>query len=233
VPVLSVRELGHRPGRHGRSRRRTTVVVTPTYSGCPAIRVIEQDITSALHEAGVEEVRIQTVYSPGLDLRLDPRVRPGEAQGLRHRAPGHRRHDGPRPAPPRPAHAAVPVLRLARHRSPQRVRLDRLQVDLLVPVVRAAVRGVQGDLTSRSIRRAAIGWRPRAGARILTAMTRKRPDAHCSKGADWRDHRRLLRCYNELGSVSGIRVSACTRDRARVRDISVLEEGSIEVLYKG
>jgi ring-1,2-phenylacetyl-CoA epoxidase subunit PaaD len=41
-----------------------TVVVTPTYSGCPAINVIEQDILSALGQAGMERVSIRTTYSP-------------------------------------------------------------------------------------------------------------------------------------------------------------------------
>ena len=64
VPVLSVRELGIVRDVSLDAGGAVTVVVTPTYSGCPAIRVIEEDITTALHEAGIGEVRIQTVYSP-------------------------------------------------------------------------------------------------------------------------------------------------------------------------
>ena len=64
VPVLSVRELGIVRDVSVAPDGATTVVVTPTYSGCPAIRVIEQDIESALHEAGIADVRIETVYSP-------------------------------------------------------------------------------------------------------------------------------------------------------------------------
>ena len=64
VPVLSVRELGIVRDVRIDASGTVRVVVTPTYSGCPAIRVIEQDIESALHEAGVEDVRIETVYSP-------------------------------------------------------------------------------------------------------------------------------------------------------------------------
>ena len=64
VPVLSVRELGIVRDVSVDPDGAATVVVTPTYSGCPAIRVIEQDITSALHDAGIADVRIQTVYSP-------------------------------------------------------------------------------------------------------------------------------------------------------------------------
>ena len=64
VPVLSVRELGIVRDVRVDAGGAVTVVVTPTYSGCPAIRVIEQDIESALRDAGIEHVCIETVYSP-------------------------------------------------------------------------------------------------------------------------------------------------------------------------
>jgi ring-1,2-phenylacetyl-CoA epoxidase subunit PaaD len=64
VPVLSVRELGIVRDVRVDANGAVTVVVTPTYSGCPAIRIIEQDIVSALHDAGIAQARIETVYSP-------------------------------------------------------------------------------------------------------------------------------------------------------------------------
>lgn len=63
VPVLSVVDLGI--VRDVREEGDTVVVdVTPTYSGCPAMRVIEDDITTALRQAGAANVRINTVYQP-------------------------------------------------------------------------------------------------------------------------------------------------------------------------
>jgi ring-1,2-phenylacetyl-CoA epoxidase subunit PaaD len=63
VPVLSVVELGIvrdvRLSDHG-----VTVVVTPTYSGCPAMQEIEQEIVRALGARGVEHVHIETIYAP-------------------------------------------------------------------------------------------------------------------------------------------------------------------------
>lgn len=63
VPVLSVVELGIvrdvRVADHG-----VTVVITPTYSGCPAMKVIEEDIIAGLASHGVSPVRIETVFSP-------------------------------------------------------------------------------------------------------------------------------------------------------------------------
>ena len=63
VPVLSVVELGIvrdvRIDDDG-----VTVVITPTYSGCPAMQVIEADIVSGLALHGVTPVRLETVFSP-------------------------------------------------------------------------------------------------------------------------------------------------------------------------
>lgn len=63
VPVLSVVELGivREVEVAGDS---VTVTVTPTYSGCPAMRVIEQDIEQALLARGATSVRVQVSYSP-------------------------------------------------------------------------------------------------------------------------------------------------------------------------
>ena len=63
VPVLSVIDLGI--VRDIREEGDEVVVdVTPTYSGCPAMKVIEDDITSALHNAGAKHVRVNTVFHP-------------------------------------------------------------------------------------------------------------------------------------------------------------------------
>ena len=63
VPVLSVVELGIvRDVRV--DERGVTVVVTPTYSGCPAMRVIEDDIRAALEAHGIAPVHLETVYAP-------------------------------------------------------------------------------------------------------------------------------------------------------------------------
>jgi ring-1,2-phenylacetyl-CoA epoxidase subunit PaaD len=64
VPVLSVRELGIVRDVEISGTGAVTVVVTPTYSGCPAIRVIEQDITAAIEAAGVSDVQVRTALSP-------------------------------------------------------------------------------------------------------------------------------------------------------------------------
>lgn len=41
-----------------------TVDITPTYSGCPAMQVIEKEIVETLSAHGFGDARIRTVYSP-------------------------------------------------------------------------------------------------------------------------------------------------------------------------
>jgi ring-1,2-phenylacetyl-CoA epoxidase subunit PaaD len=41
-----------------------TVTITPTYSGCPAMDVIRQDILAALAEAGYDDAEVRTVLRP-------------------------------------------------------------------------------------------------------------------------------------------------------------------------
>lgn len=63
IPVISLRELGIlravREGADGVPE----VVITPTYSGCPAMGQIEDDIVAALRDAGLPG-RVVTQLSP-------------------------------------------------------------------------------------------------------------------------------------------------------------------------
>jgi ring-1,2-phenylacetyl-CoA epoxidase subunit PaaD len=59
IPVLSVVDLGI-----VRSVETGRVVITPTYTGCPATEVIARDIRAALDAAGYRHVRVETALSP-------------------------------------------------------------------------------------------------------------------------------------------------------------------------
>ena len=67
IPSVSIRDLGiiraidiHSAGQE----MHVVVTITPTYSGCPATRVIEADIRGAIERAGIPNVLIEH--------RLDP-----------------------------------------------------------------------------------------------------------------------------------------------------------------
>ena len=63
IPILTIADLGVL--REVRMEQGTAVVViTPTYSGCPAMHAIEDDIRHVLTAAGYADVRIETQLAP-------------------------------------------------------------------------------------------------------------------------------------------------------------------------
>ena len=64
VPVISVVELGIVRALEVTEAGAVTVTITPTYSGCPAMFEIENDVRAALEAAGASSVEVRTVLSP-------------------------------------------------------------------------------------------------------------------------------------------------------------------------
>lgn len=63
IPVISITELGIvRKVRH--QGETLVVTVTPTYSGCPAVSMINLDIEAKLLEKGIADFRIEQQLSP-------------------------------------------------------------------------------------------------------------------------------------------------------------------------
>ena len=63
VPVISIIDLGIVRGVNCTDDD-VEIVITPTYSGCPAMDVIRVTIRMALREQGYEKVKITTILSP-------------------------------------------------------------------------------------------------------------------------------------------------------------------------
>jgi ring-1,2-phenylacetyl-CoA epoxidase subunit PaaD len=63
VPVLSVVDLGV-VRKVEVSQTHTKITITPTYSGCPAMQVIEEDIRRKLLLEGLFNIEVITVLSP-------------------------------------------------------------------------------------------------------------------------------------------------------------------------
>lgn len=61
IPVLNVVEMGIVRGVEVEDGE-VLVTITPTYSGCPAMNVIEDDIGKKLREKGIEYFRVITDY---------------------------------------------------------------------------------------------------------------------------------------------------------------------------
>lgn len=63
IPVISIVELGviRRVTSQDKS---VEVTITPTYSGCPAMKQMEDDVRKKLLENGFETVNIHMVYQP-------------------------------------------------------------------------------------------------------------------------------------------------------------------------
>jgi ring-1,2-phenylacetyl-CoA epoxidase subunit PaaD len=64
VPVLTIDDLGVLRDVVVDDDRRVKVTITPTYSGCPAMDTIRQDVLTALHDAGFDDVTVRLVLSP-------------------------------------------------------------------------------------------------------------------------------------------------------------------------
>jgi ring-1,2-phenylacetyl-CoA epoxidase subunit PaaD len=64
IPVISIVDLGIVRNVRVADDGTCDVTITPTYSGCPAMQVIVDAITSALHARGVTTVRLHNQLSP-------------------------------------------------------------------------------------------------------------------------------------------------------------------------
>ncbi|HEY4352729.1 MAG TPA: 1,2-phenylacetyl-CoA epoxidase subunit PaaD [Paraburkholderia sp.] len=98
IPVVSIRELGILRDVRRASDGALEVVVTPTYSGCPAMWQIAEDIGNALDAAHLTPYRIETVLAPawttdwiGADAReklraygIAPPMHPCAGEGNNH-----------------------------------------------------------------------------------------------------------------------------------------------------
>jgi ring-1,2-phenylacetyl-CoA epoxidase subunit PaaD len=63
IPVLTIEDLGILRDVTFEDGA-VVCTITPTYSGCPAMRQIEDDVRAALQREGYQEVRVRTVYQP-------------------------------------------------------------------------------------------------------------------------------------------------------------------------
>ena len=63
IPVLSLADLGVLRDVEYLNNE-WLITITPTYSGCPAMKTMEADVLSKLKEKGVDDLRVELVLSP-------------------------------------------------------------------------------------------------------------------------------------------------------------------------
>jgi ring-1,2-phenylacetyl-CoA epoxidase subunit PaaD len=61
IPVVSIVDMGM---VRGTLAEPPTVLITPTYSGCPATPFIEKSVRAALDEAGFQAVAVRSILAP-------------------------------------------------------------------------------------------------------------------------------------------------------------------------
>ena len=63
IPVITIEELGILRNVELTSGG-CDVTITPTYTGCPAMQMIEDEIKAILHSNGIDVVNVKITYSP-------------------------------------------------------------------------------------------------------------------------------------------------------------------------
>jgi phenylacetate-CoA oxygenase PaaJ subunit len=142
IPVVSIVELGIvRDVRV--ADERCTITLTPTYSGCPATRVIEDDARVAASKVAPGTVEVRTALAPAWttdwvapEARATRGVRGGAAVARRRR---YRRNDVS-------ACHSLPAVRLGADRRAVAFRLDAVQGAVSLPRLPRAVRLLQAAL---------------------------------------------------------------------------------------
>jgi len=82
LPMVTIEDLGILRDVTEDDQRRVHVTITPTYSGCPAMETIREDIVDSLTLAGYQRVDVEFVLSPAWstdDLTDDGRQKLAEA----------------------------------------------------------------------------------------------------------------------------------------------------------
>jgi ring-1,2-phenylacetyl-CoA epoxidase subunit PaaD len=64
MPMLTLVELGMLRGVHQDADGTVIVIVTPTYSACPALTTMREDLKRALSSAGFEKVEVRISLAP-------------------------------------------------------------------------------------------------------------------------------------------------------------------------
>ena len=98
LPMLTLAELGVLRSVEDNGER-VVVAITPTYTGCPAMDAMRDDLDHRLHEAGYRDVEIKVVLEPAwtTDWISESGRRKLAEAGIAPPGPAPRKHSGPIP----------------------------------------------------------------------------------------------------------------------------------------
>ena len=124
LPMLTLGELGVLRDVQADPSGRVVVTITPTYTGCPALQTMRDDLRARLTEAGFAPVEVRTVLTPPWtsDWISESGRRKLAAAGIAPPGPAPRRGSGPIPLALGPTRTAV---RCPRCGSPDTEELSR------------------------------------------------------------------------------------------------------------
>ena len=96
IPVLTIEDLGILRGVEVRADGHVVVTITPTYSGCPAMQVITDEILITLAAAGYADASVRTELSPAwtTDWMTEAGKRKLAEYGIAPPTGGAKRSDG-------------------------------------------------------------------------------------------------------------------------------------------
>ena len=153
LPMVTVADLGILRDVAAEGER-LVVTITPTYSGCPALREIAHDLRHRLAASGFAEVDVRTELAPAWSsdwITAEGRrklpaagIAPPHAGGAGPlgSGPAHPHRDPPRAGP-------LPALRLGGHHADRGVQRDRVQGAVPLRELPRALRVREGNLMAR------------------------------------------------------------------------------------
>ena len=92
IPTISLVDLGIVTKIESRAAQHAYVQLTPTFSGCPALRVVEDLVRDALTDAGFQEIVVETSFETQWNTNLISEK--GRAALLKHGLAPPVKHEG-------------------------------------------------------------------------------------------------------------------------------------------
>jgi len=95
IPTISIVDLGIVTKIASESPEKAFVQLTPTFSGCPALKIMEQLVKDALTDAGYQQITVETAFETQWNTNMISEN--GRAALLQHGLAPPPKHEIPKP----------------------------------------------------------------------------------------------------------------------------------------